>query len=415
MGVIALALVLSVLSTPTVVLGAEYSLGEVYHASLSKTETNAIEEARVAQLQEKVSQAKGSFFPTISGIASYQRQDETGSSSSISRANQKNARITAVQPIFRGSSEFYGLSAVQAQLRAQEQSRLQAKITLARLVAEAFYDVLGAAQDVQNVKTLQELTQDRIRELKRRVKIGRSRKGDLLAAESQALTTEAQLELANDLHHRAWETLIYVSGIERGSTLKDTEDLRAIKETVDEYLSKIEDRPDIQAKKELLNYYDDSVGVTRGFHFPSVDATGNYYLKRSGLLEDSKWDVTLTLTIPFFQGGVTQSQVREASEKRKEQELTLFSGRREVQKEIRIFYESVQSGLKQVKMLKEAVALSEQNYKEQSKDYSLGLVTNLEVLQALNSFIENQRALDRSRYDLKTSHAFLRTAVGDLP
>jgi outer membrane protein len=47
----------------------------------------------------------------------------------------------------------------------------------------------------------------------------------------------------------------------------------------------------------------------------------------------------------------------------------------------------------------------------QQRDYRFGLVTNLDVLQALTAYQENLRALDRARYTAKLNYLRLEAAV----
>jgi outer membrane protein TolC len=58
-----------------------------------------------------------------------------------------------------------------------------------------------------------------------------------------------------------------------------------------------------------------------------------------------------------------------------------------------------------------ATDAARKNYETQQRDYRFGLVTNLDVLQALTVFQENQRALDRARYTAKLNYLRLQAAA----
>ena len=59
-----------------------------------------------------------------------------------------------------------------------------------------------------------------------------------------------------------------------------------------------------------------------------------------------------------------------------------------------INYQNIQKIQVQLKSLKDALKKSEEAYRLNKKDYSFGLVTNLDVLQSLNVFIETKRSYD---------------------
>jgi outer membrane protein len=65
----------------------------------------------------------------------------------------------------------------------------------------------------------------------------------------------------------------------------------------------------------------------------------------------------------------------------------------------------------QLAALEKATEAARKNYEAQRHDYRLGLVTNLDVLQALTTFQENQRALDRARYTAKIDFFRLQAAA----
>jgi outer membrane protein len=146
-----------------------------------------------------------------------------------------------------------------------------------------------------------------------------------------------------------------------------------------------------------------------------VDLTGNYYLKRSGSLEDVNWDVGIALTVPLYTGGATQSQVREAASQRTQAELSVSQARRLAEQEVRASYRSVVYDRSQIDALTTATELARKNYDAQTRDYRLGLVTNLDVLQALTAFQQNQRALDRARYTIKLDYVRLEAAAARRP
>ena len=130
-----------------------------------------------------------------------------------------------------------------------------------------------------------------------------------------------------------------------------------------------------------------------------------------GSLENVDWDVQLALTIPLYAGGSLQSRVREAVSQSTQAELGASQARRQAEQEIRSVYQSVTFDRSRLEALEKATEAARKNYEVQRHDYRLGLVTNLDVLQAMTVFQENQRALDRARYTAKLDYLLLEAAA----
>lgn len=401
---------------------AQSALGllEVFNRAQQGTENLSIEETRTQRAEEKKIQARGAFLPQISAQASYLRQDplpKTNSTTSSSgKADQTNARLTLNQSLFEGFSVFSNFRATGADLNAQKALAEQARQSLYLSVGQSFYGVIQAQQDLSNLNMLLDLTTKRIDELKGRSKIGKSRVSEVLTARSQASTLLTEMQSAEMTLEQSRDSFAAVTGLDRDTELQsNSKEWPQALDTLENYTQTLEKRPDVIALREALNAAEERIGVARSGHWPSLDLEGNYYLKRMGVLEDSKWDVGLNLKFPLFEGGITQSGVREAASQVREAELLLAQKRRTAMSDIRIAYQGVAGGLRQMKSLEEGMVLAEKNYQEQTQDYRYGRSTNLDVILALNALQETKRALDRTKYQTLMAWVALQAATGKLP
>jgi len=177
----------------------------------------------------------------------------------------------------------------------------------------------------------------------------------------------------------------------------------------------MEKRPSLEAERLRAEAMEERIAVARAGHFPSLDLFANYYLKRTGPLEKSQWDAGLQLVIPIFQGGTVQAQVREAATAHRESVLRLENRRRSATSEVREAWESLRAALARTSVLEQAEQAASDSYDEQNRDYRYGLVTNLDVLQAMRTRQEIRRNLDRARYAARWARARLDAAVGTVP
>lgn len=391
------------------------TLDDYYAQALRRSEVIATQDELIRQAEERYRQAGAALRPTVDGVASYTWLDKGARDSVINPARQPHARITATQPLFRGFREFAALRQTQALVSAQSEDYRNARTQLFRDVSQNFYDVLTLEQDLKNLDEQINQNVQREQELRDRVRIGRSRTGEMLTVQSTVSTLRAEVEQQWAQLSAAREAFAFLSGLPADTPLRDTENPPAGLESLDAYLARLEARPDVKAARQRLTAAQENIAVTRGARRPSLDLNANRYLERRGSLEDVDWDVQLALTVPLYAGGSLQSRVREALSQSTQAELELSQARRQAEQEIRATYQAVLFDRSQLEALEKATEAARKNYEAQRRDYRYGLVTNLDVLQALTAFQENLRALDRARYTAKLDYLKLEAAAARRP
>jgi outer membrane protein len=406
--VVFLALVAISLFAPA---ASALTLDDYFAAAMARSEVVATQAELIRQAEERYRQAESARLPTVSGVGAYGWQDPVpaGQQTTSSTPNrQRLAKVMATQPLFRGFREFAALRQTQALIGAQTFDYRHARVQLFQDVSENFYTVLTLAEQIEQ-------NRKRERELNERVRIGRSRIGEVLSVQSAISTLRAQTEQLRGQLHAAREVFAFLSGLDAATALRDTEALPSVLEPLDEYLARLALRPDVQAAEARTTAALENVEVARGARLPSLDLTTNRYLERTGSLQDSSWDVQIALNIPLYSGGLYQSRVREAESLRTQAELGVSRARRLAEQEIRSVYQSVDFDRAQLEALTTATETARKNYETQQRDYRLGLVTNLDVLQALTAYQENLRALDRARFAAKLDYLRLQAAAARRP
>ncbi len=394
------------------------TLNDYFDAALKRSEVVATQVELIHQAEERYNQANSALRPTVNGVASYTWLEPTASGSSSTASNpnrQPLAKIMATQPLFRGFREFAGLRQSQAQREAQTLDYRQAQVQLFKDVAQNFFNILSIERDLQNLDEEVRQNLEREKELNGRVRIGRSRVGEVLTVQSTIGTLRAQAEQLRAQLAVAREAFAFLSGLDAATTLRDTETPPAKLDPLDEYLTRLDRRADVSASQQRLTAAKENVEVARGARMPSLDLNANRYLERTGSLKDVDWDVQVALTVPLYTGGQLQSKIREALSQQTQAELSVSQVRRQAEQEVRSAYQNVLFDQTQLDALEKATDGARKNYEAQQRDYRLGLVTNLDVLQALTTYLENLRALDRARYSAKLNYQRLLAAVSLRP
>lgn len=394
------------------------TLDDYFTAALQRSETTAISQQQIQQAEEVYQQARAAMLPTISGAVTYTWMDPlpAGTTSNPSNLSQQHvSRITATQPLFRGMREYAARRQSQDLLSAQRQDYHQAKVSLYMDVIQNFYTILALESDLRNYQEQVRLNQEREKDIRARVRIGRSRDSELLTEQSSISTLESTIEDLRGQLQVARQAFAFISGLNSQSALRDTLELPATLAPLSGYLADISQRPDVRASQQRLVAASEGIAIARGEHYPSLDLNANYYLERPGYLDNSKWDVQLALTVPLYAGGSVQSKVREAGAVRNQAELTQSLTLRQADQQVRSLYHSVEANQSQLQALVRATTAAKKNYQAQVRDYHLGLVTNLDVLQALTEFQQNQRSLDHTSLTARSNYLQLLVAAARLP
>lgn len=389
-----------------------------YALALQKNELPAIQANISEQARETVEQAWAAVLPNVQASYSYLRQDAgaAGSISSLSPKDQTNAKITLTQPLFQGMKEYATLRSAKENVTINDLLTDQTRISLFQNVATAYFAVLASEQDIVDLEQSMQLHKERVRDLQERFQIGITRKGDLLLENSQIASLNAKIAAARYVVSQTRLQLAFLVGTNETINLeKANVKLPNTIQKLSDYLGAIDQRPDIQAKRSQIKVAGENIEIARGGHYPNINAFADYYLARTGAAKDSQWDFGLALSLPLYQGGGIESQIRQAALKRNQAQLDLDQTLRSIENTIRTLYDSVNSGILQNSSYQESVKAAEANYQEQIRDFKGGLITNLEVIQALSIFQDAKRIANKSIYQTMTAYAQLQSSIGKLP
>jgi outer membrane protein len=376
------------------VTAAPISLKEAFHAARLNMESIQRVETQIKQTEELKNRARASILPTLAGVGSYTKIDPPASAGQnpFLLTRQYSAALRLSQPLLRGGS-VSAFKLAEDNLLLSRYQRDATELNLYQLVISAFYNLYAYQRDVQNVDALLKFSKERVKEIRERTIIGRSRKGELVEAQAQLHKAESQFQDSRMRLFEAQKTFEFYTNVSSPEPVVNSE-LPEISGTLQSYLLKLTDRPDLLAARQESRVADRQIEVARGGHYPQVDLTSNYFFDRTGILSSSEWDVGVAVSIPLYQGGGVNASVREAVHGKRIAELRSKETQRIAERELSISFQNFLQLREQLKALKQALQKSEEAYKLNKRDYQFGLVTNLDVLQSLNMFIETKRSHD---------------------
>lgn len=414
----------SVLALPA--QGAD--LLEIYRQALAYDPVyRAARAARDAGL-EKLPQGRALLLPSLTASANTVYNDVENTyhasgpfPSGNARYNSHGYNVVLTQPIYRRQN-FAQFEQAKAAVAATEAEFAHARQLLALRVAQAYFDVLLARDNLELARAQKTAIAEQLAQAKRAFEVGTATITD--AHEAQArydLVSAQEIAATNDLEvkTRALERLTG-KPVDSIAVLGADPPLEEPKEPMEAWVEKaLAANPVVAAKRAALDAASRQVDVARAAHHPTLDAVATYSDNRTGGGTFGAFDQTaktlgLQLSIPLYQGGGTASRVREAlaleEKAREELEATV----REVSQEVREAYLAMHSGLSRVRALKQAVASSMTSLESTELGLEVGVRTAVDVLNARQQVYAARRDLAQATYGLILAQLKLEAAAGQL-
>ena len=386
-----------------------FTLRECYELALKQSETIAIQEQVIKEAEGRFLQAFSGILPDVSYEVSEERRDVATDSSS---RKIRERRFTFTQPLFTGFKEFAAIAAGRAEKKQRRHELRRAQELLFTDVTDAFYFFLSFQDDVETLSTVRQALTERVKELKEREELGRSRASEVASAQARLSRIEADLEDVKGQWEIARQLLVFLTGRDIQNVADESQQVSL--SLIENYLARSERRSDVQAGFEAWQVEQKKTAVARANFFPAVNAEGNYYEQREGSSADNDWDVTFTVDVPIFQGGENVGLFKEAKAVAAQEELRYKELKRRAELEIKNAYTNAEVTLRKESALRRAYDAAQENYTLQLEDYRRNLVNNLDVLQALEDLQDMRRAWTNAENETKHFYWNLLVASGDL-
>jgi outer membrane protein TolC len=347
--------------------------------------------------EEKKDQINSSVLPTVSINSDHLWNEKKGLSESSSSTYSRSAYLNVSQPLFQGGSEYYALGAAQLLPRLAELEIIQEKITLFRDISFIYFEIIKLEHNQTTLLNQQKLLEERVSTLLKRAKIGRNKRTDVLSAKTGSARVSAELAQVESALIEAKQRLKILTGLNTIGELEDQEKLKDL-QIPESWDTELMNSPLIKIEQLKLEYAQKEVSMTEGKFFPSVDLDSNYYADRDGNLKNSKWDVGINIKLDLYSGGEDASKKTIKIYQQKKRELILKDLLRNLQQQFDSLKEEFLKQKDVVKKLNQAIKLTSENNLQYIKEANKGLVSQLDVLRALEEHLLVQKAYDEQVY-----------------
>jgi outer membrane protein len=381
-------------------------------------------------LKEGLKQAFGHMMPDVSleGVGTRTYQDIVQTSNPVFSAGKiyyNTGLYTAklVQPIFRYSLFVEMAQAKKLSQRADVDLEI-AKQDLIIRVAQAYLSALAASENVAFEKAEKKDVEVFFERAKTRYGAGMAPITDTYDAQARLAAVNAQLVKAENEHRDALQALEEITGSPVAGLSVLREELPLVPpdpDVADPWVTAgLEHNLKVKSVEYDVEVAKAEVSRQKSANYPSLDLMGRYYrndmggsLFGGGATVDTK-DITLTLTVPVFEGLVIASKTREAGDRYEKGRQILEQQKRAAVRQVDAFYNGVKAALSKADALRKSVEAQTMLVQAKEQGYRSGMYASLAVLDAARDLYLYRRDYAQSRYDYIISNLKLKQAVGTL-
>jgi outer membrane protein len=297
---------------------------------------------------------------------------------------------------------------------------------LALRVAQAYFDVLLAQDNVALSGAQKTAISEQLAQAKRNFEVGTSTIVDTLEAQARYDQSAAK-EIADQVDLEVKKRILTVLLGKLPDSFVPLREPLPLAEpkpnNVEEWVKASQESSfTVMVAKLGYEVAKQEIDRQRAGHLPTVDLAASWNNSHDptsaapGVIgpNTKAGSIGLTLSLPIFQGGLTQSRVREAVALRDKAEQDLETTQRTVAQTTRQFYLNVVAGIAGIRALEQALASTQSQLDSTILGRDVGVRTSVDVLNAQQQVFQTRRDLQQVRYAYLINTLRLKAAAGQL-
>ncbi len=408
------------------------TLKDAFKKALAQSENLKITEENIAVAEAQYRQLVAAIYPSISLIGQQRFRssknfgsvagsgtfnDSTGAPDATRRGSlgfsQFESFVSLHQPLFNGFRDYLISNAAQAQMEAWRFDLERNKELLYLDLAEIYHQIQMYQGDLRVLKENASVLEKRISELKEFIELGKSRESEILSASSDLAELHSVSEQVKGLLAASMELLAFLVGIPSGELELSVSPEVELLSPLEAYLTRASERRDLKALELRAAAAEDYLKAAEREDWPALSLDGSAYPYEDPDRERD-WEVLLRLEVPIYQGGKFAAREAEERANLRIAELNAQERTRQSEREVRIAYSNLLAAQSENKKLLERRDIAKKNYESQRRDYTNGIVSNLDVLQAIRQMHEAERALLDSETLVRLNRVRLEVQAGGI-
>lgn len=392
---------------------------------------------------EGVNQARAALLPFVTGTGTYGRSDSESEgsqvfggsplppSSSESESSSRSWNISLQQSLY-DHANYTRLQSSRLRAGAADHDYAAAEQELVVRVAEAYFNVLTSIETLASARAEERAVRRQLDQAERRLEVGLAPITDVYEARASYDSARARAIASANALEDAREALTEITGepIEglRGLSLDYQPTLPTPAEQDAWVNSALELNPSLLSAKLAAEAAEADIRTARAAHLPTLGASisrgdsgswGDSTNRLTGV--DSNFDnsgtdtrVGVTLTVPIFAGGATQSGVRQAIYSRDAAAERFEQQRRAVARSTRTAHRAVIAGIAEIEARRQAVISARSAYESTEAGLEVGTRTIVDVLLSQQQLFAAQREFANARHVFLVNGLRLKAAAGSV-
>ncbi|MDP9008936.1 MAG: TolC family outer membrane protein [Pseudomonadota bacterium] len=417
---------------------AANDLNEYYGLALTRDTTLQAAHFQRDALVEARPQAIAQWLPQISANASAvrERAEFNGGPALGSTAADCAISSTGTTQRCYGTARSLGLNMSQTlwsfqsfsqlreanfQVAAAEASYLGAQQSLLLRVAQAYFGILSATDQLATNVAARDSFSTLLNQAKSRQQTGVGPRSDVDQAQAFYDATEQSVIDARNVLDDANLALTEIIGqhVEHVAPLREDIPLLAPEPaSADDWVTSArQDNFDVRTAQLNMEAASRNISVQRGRGLPSISLTGSgSKITQDAVLGGNQTldTVGVSFNWPLFQGGAIASAVRQSRALFRQSQVNYESIQRDTERQTRAAFRGIVTGIQRIGAARRAMESGQRAVEATRRNVEFGTGTEFELLDAQNNYYAAQRAYNQARYDYLTSVLTLKQQAGRL-
>jgi outer membrane protein len=374
--------------------------------------------------KEGAVQARAALLPRIDGTAGYNRAHSSRPGSPLGDAKGRSYGVEVSQSVFDWS-RIANLRGQRAISNAADYDLAAANNELITRTSAAYFDVLIGIESLAAAETNEAASKKQFDYAQKRLDVGLAPITDVHEARAQYDSARANTILARNLLDDRYRALAEITGQPISGLKGLPDDFRPelpVDQTADVWVNRaLEQNPSLKSAQFQAESAEFGVSSARAGHYPTLSFGGGYsngtdWDSVGGTVsEDAEgYNWGLTLRVPIFAGGATQSGVRQALAQRDRATDALEQTRRALVRNTSSAYQALVAGVSEVEARRLAVFSAQSALDASQVGLEVGTRTVLDVLQNQRTLFQAQVVYAEAKYQFLQNRLLLEQAAGTL-
>lgn len=378
-------------------------------------------------------QSLSALLPNINlSVFETQNDSETSNSSNLlfpntsSEYDSSGYTLSLTQSIYNHSL-YQKLKQTNLNIAGETANINAARQSLILRVAEAYYNILGAQDNLKFTEAEKSAIGQQLEQTKRRFDVGLIAITDVKESQAQydiavAQEISARNQLAN--YYAALRSIIGEKPEAIKPLISDIPLLPPEPADIDQWVdTALKNNLAQRAAQFTFEAAQKQVNIDRAGHYPSLDLSiqyndssidGDDQAFSSSSRDNTDTSISLQLTVPIYSGGFTNAKVKQSIASKEQARALRDKALRQTEQQCRDNYRGVTTAIAEVKAYKQALISTQTAYEATQAGFDVGTRTAVEVLAALREQYRSERDYARARYQYILNLLRLKQATGTL-